>query len=73
MSSFEVRLDRLRAAAEEAGDQTFCGRNLGLCIAGGVGIAAVAVVALVGSDNCESSGQYPPGEDPCRCYEANGC
>lgn len=75
LSSFEVRVDQLRAAAEDAGGETFCGRNPGVCIAGGIAIVAVAVVALTGGDdNCTSApGQYPPGEDPCRCYEPDGC
>jgi hypothetical protein len=75
LSSFEVRLDRLRAQAEGAGGETFCGRNPGVCIAGGIAIVAVAVVALTGGDdNCPSPpGMYPPGEDPCHCYEPDGC
>jgi hypothetical protein len=74
LSSFEVRLDQLHAAPGEAEPQTFCGRNLAICIAGGVAIiAAVLVVALADSDDCAPSDNYPPGEDPCRCYQANGC
>ena len=42
LSSFEV-LDRLRAAAEGAERQTFCGRHLSLCILGGVAIGVVRV------------------------------
>jgi hypothetical protein len=72
LSSFEV-VDRLRASAEAAQGDTFCGRNLALCIVGGIAIVAIAVVALAGSDDCEPSDNYPPGQDPCKCFEADGC
>ena len=83
LSSFTVRLDQLRAAAEGAQGETFCGRNLSVCLVGGIAIVAIAVVALAGSGSCESSSQYLPGtpqggvisppRDPCQCYEASGC
>ena len=73
LSSFQVRLDQLRAQAEGAQPQTFCGRNLAVCILGGVAIVAVVIVLAVGSDDCDPSDLYPPGQDPCKCYEADGC
>ena len=74
LNSFEVRLDGLRAAAEGAQGEGFCGRNVGVCIAGGVALAAVVVFALAGgSDDCDAEGEYPPGQHPCRCYELDGC
>jgi hypothetical protein len=75
VGSFEMRMDQIRAAAEGAEGETFCGRNPVVCIGAGIAIVAVAVVALTGGDdNCPSPpGQYGPGEDPCRCYEPDGC
>jgi len=76
LGSFQARLDQLRAAAEGAQGETFCGRNPVVCIGGGIAVVAVAIVALAGGgdDNCPSPpGQYPPGEDPCHCYEPDGC
>jgi hypothetical protein len=75
LSSFDV-LDRVRAQAEAAERQTFCGRHLSICILAGVAVAAVAIVAIAGSqDDCTPAppGYYPPGQDPCLCYEADGC
>jgi hypothetical protein len=73
LSSLEVSLDQLHASAEGAQGGTFCGR-LGLCIGGAIAIAAVVVVAVAGSDSCEAPlPEYPPGQHPCRCYEADGC
>ena len=68
-----MRLDKLRAAAEGAQGESFCGRNLAVCIIGGVAIVAVVVALAVGSDDCEPSDLYPPGQDPCKCYEPDGC
>jgi hypothetical protein len=78
LSSFEVRLDQLHAAPEDAQGETFCRRNPGLCIAGVTAVAAAVVVVVLaaGSESCEAplpDWQYPPGEHPCRCYEADGC
>jgi hypothetical protein len=74
LSSFEVRLDQLRASAEGAAQrETFCGRNLSLCIIGGVALAAVLVLALGDWENCTPSDDYPPGQDPCKCYDPYGC
>lgn len=74
LRSLDVRLDQLRASAEGGGGQTFCGRNLAVCIVGGVAIAAVVVVALAGSDECNPLDypDAPPGQNPCHCYEADG-
>ena len=75
LSSFDV-LDQVRAAAEDAPRQTFCGRNLSLCILAGVAVGVVAIVAIAGSqDSCAEAppGYYPPGQDPCKCYEVDGC
>lgn len=73
LGSLDVRRDQLRASAEGAQRETFCGRNLGVCILVGVAVVAVAIVALAGSDDCEPSDLYPPGQDPCKCFEADGC
>ena len=74
LSAFEVRLDQLRASAEGAGQrETFCGRNLSLCIIGGVAIVAVLVLTLGDWENCTPSDNYPPGQDPCKCYDPYGC
>ena len=73
LSTFNVRLDQLRASAEGAEGGTFCGRNLAVCILGGVAIVAVVVALAVGSDDCEPSDLYPPGQDPCMCFEPDGC
>jgi len=74
LSSFELRLDRLHASAEGTDQgETFCGRHLSLCIIGGVAIVAVAVLALGDWENCSPSDEYPPGQDPCKCYDPYGC
>lgn len=75
LSSFDV-LDQVRAAAEGTERQSFCGRNLSLCILTGIAIGVVAIVAIAGSqDSCAEAppGYYPPGKDPCKCYELDGC
>ena len=75
LGSFEL-LDQLRASAEGTQRETFCGRNLGICLGGAAVIIAVAVLAFGDSEGCRPSmqqGEYPPGQDPCKCYEANGC
>lgn len=73
LSGFDVRLGQLRAQAEGAQGESFCGRNLSLCIIGGVALVGVAVLALGDWENCTPSDDYPPGQDPCKCYEADGC
>ena len=73
LSSFQVRLDQLRAAADGAERESFCGRNLAICILGGVALAGIIIAIAAGSDDCEPSDLYPPGEDPCKCFEADGC
>ena len=73
LSGFDVRLGQLRAQAEGGQDQSFCGRNLSLCIIGGVALIGVAVLALGDWENCTPSDDYPPGQDPCKCFEADGC
>jgi hypothetical protein len=75
LASFDV-LDQLRVAAEGTERQSFCGRNLSLCILAGVAVGVVAIVAIAGSqDSCAEAppGYYPPGQDPCKCYEVDGC
>jgi hypothetical protein len=76
LSSFDVPLGKLRAAADEPRGETFCRRNPGLCIGAVAAVAAVIVVVLVAQDSEEcdpNAGVYPPGQHPCRCYEATGC
>lgn len=74
LGSLDVGHDQLRAAAEGTQGQSFCGRNLAVCIIGGLAIVGgIVALATSGSDDCKPSDLYPPGEDPCRCYEADGC
>ena len=74
LGAFEAKLDQLRASAEGAAQgETFCGRHLSLCIIGGVALVGGLVLALGDWESCSYSGQYPPGQDPCGCYEPDGC